>query len=99
MTRNLKIRPQAELDVTDAALCDQRSGLGSELLDEVDAVLQRVVQSPFQFPEIKSDVRRAVLRRFPYSVYFQVSDEMVDVIAVLHQQRDPRTWQQRISSE
>ena len=93
MTRNLKIRPQTELDVTDAALWyeDQRSGLGSELLAEVDAVMQRVVQSPFQFPEIKSDVRRALLRRFPYSVYFQVSDEMVDVIAVLHQQRDPRT--------
>ena len=59
--------------------------------------MQRVVQSPFQFPEIKNDVRRALLRRFPYSLYFQVTEEMIEVIAILHQHRNPRTWQQRIS--
>ncbi len=101
MTRRLTILPQAELDVGDATAWyeEQRTGLGGELLNELDSVVQRVVRSPFQFPEIKNDIRRALLRRFPYSVYFRVRNEIIQLIAVLHQHRDPRTWEKRIVAE
>ena len=101
MTRRLIIQPQAEIDVADAVAWyeDQRIGLGNEFLDELDLVMERVVYSPFQFPQIRNEVRRALLRRFPYSVYFRVSDEAVMLIAVLHQHRDPRNWQKRIVAE
>ncbi len=101
MTRRLIIQLQAEIDVADAVAWyeDQRSGLGNELLDELDSLMERVVQSPFQFPQIRNEVRRALLGRFPYSVYFRVSDEAVVLIAVLHQHRDPRTWQKRTVAE
>lgn len=99
--RRFTILPQAELDVSDAAAWyeERREGLGDEFLDELDSVLQRVIKSPFQFPEIKVDVRRALLRRFPYSPYFRVTTEIVELIAVLHQHRDPRTWEKRIIPE
>jgi plasmid stabilization system protein ParE len=86
------------MDVADAVVWyeDERAGLGNQLLDEIGLVMERVAHSPFQFPQIRSEVRRALLRRFPYSVYFRVSDETVDVIAVLYQHRDPKTWQKRI---
>jgi plasmid stabilization system protein ParE len=98
VTRPLHLWDEADLDVFDAVAWyeDQRTGLGAELLIELDAVLQRIMQTPLQFPEIKGNVRRALLHRFPYSVYFSVGDETVEVIAVLHQHRDPRTWEQRI---
>jgi plasmid stabilization system protein ParE len=98
MTRRLVIQPQAEMDVADAVVWyeDQGAGLGNRLLDEIESVMERVAHSPFQFPQIRNQVRRALLRRFPYSVYFRVSDETVDIIAVLHQHRDPKTWQKRI---
>ena len=101
MTRRLVVRPQAEIDVADAVAWyeDQRAGLGNQLPDEIESVLERVVHSPFQFPQIRDEVRRALLRRFPYSVYFCVSHQTVDIIAVLHQHRDPRTWQTRVIVE
>jgi plasmid stabilization system protein ParE len=101
VTRRLTIQPQAEIDVADAIAWyeEQRRGLGGELLSELDSVMQRAVQTPFQFPQLKSNIRRALLRRFPYSVYFRVSDEIVELLAVLHQHRDPGTWQQRIVAE
>lgn len=100
MTRRLVIQPQAEMDVADAVVWyeDQGAGLGNQLLDEIESVMERVAHSPFQFPQIRNEVRRALLRRFPYSVYFRVSDETVDIIAVLHQHRDPKTWQKRITA-
>lgn len=98
MTRRLHLWDEADLDVLDAVAWyeGQRAGLGAELLIELDAVMQRIVQTPLQFPEIRENVRRALLHRFPYSVYFKVGDETVDVIAVLHQHRDPGTWGQRV---
>jgi len=75
--RRLHLWDEADLDVVDAVAWyeGQRSGLGVELLMELDAVMQRVVQGPLQFPEIKDGIRRALLQRFPYSVYFKVGDE------------------------
>ena len=97
MNRQPHARDEAELDIIDAVAWyeEQRAGLGGEFLIELDAVMQRVAQTPLQFPQIKHGVRRALLNRFPYSVYFLASDEMVDVIAVVHQHRDPRIWEQR----
>jgi plasmid stabilization system protein ParE len=42
-----------------------------------------------------SGIRRALLRRFPYAVYFAVERDVVVILAVLHVSRDPAEWQRR----
>ena len=95
--RSLLLRPQAQLDAADAAgwYEDQRTGLGIRFLAALDHVLSRARLSPFQFPEIDPCVRRGLLPRFPYSVYFSVGADCIEVIAVLHQHRHPDTWRNR----
>ena len=73
--------------------------MGDEFLDELDSILRRVITDPLQFPKIKNQIRRALLRRFPYSVYFGLTRETVELVAVLHQRRDPRTWERRVIVE
>jgi toxin ParE1/3/4 len=99
--RRLTILPPAELDISDATAWyeGRRAGLGEEFLEELDSALRRVIKSPFQFPKIKNNIRRALLRRFPYSVYFGVTRETLELVAVLHQHRDPRYWEKRIFAE
>jgi len=99
--RRLTIRRQAELDVSEATAWheERRTGLGDEFLDELDSVLRRVIENPFQFPKVKNTIRKALLRRFPYSVYFGVTRETLELIAVLHHRRNPRTWQKRMIAE
>lgn len=101
MIRNLRITPFAELDVSDAASWyeEQRDGLGLEFLHELDSILQRIVQVPLQFPVIENEARRALLRRFPFSMYFRVIGDTVELIAVVHQHRDPGVWEQRLVVE
>jgi toxin ParE1/3/4 len=48
-----------------------------------------------QFPTVFRNVRRALLRRFPYSLFFVVEDETLIVIACFHASRDPAHWQKR----
>ena len=74
---------------------DSRPGLGDEFIDEVAATLERISESPLVFRKVHGDTRRAILRRFPYGVYFRLLDEKVLVQAVFHGRRDPRRWQSR----
>jgi hypothetical protein len=64
--------PCADLDIEAAFLWyeKQQSGLGLQFLDELRAVYNRIVEGPFTYPHLRSGVRRALLRRFPYIVYF-----------------------------
>lgn len=96
MTRAPVFRPQAE----DEALNVQRwydarrIGLGDEFGAEVDAAVARIVESPLAFPRVRGETRRAVLARFPYALYFRVTDKHIVVLAV-HGRQDPARWHRR----
>lgn len=97
MKQTLILRPRARADVGDAAgwYEGQRVGLGIRFLDGLDHVFTRAQLDPWQFPEIEPGVRRGLLRKFPYTVYFPVAVSSLEVMAVLHQQRHPDTWKGR----
>jgi plasmid stabilization system protein ParE len=100
MSRRLIIRPRAQLDLTEAALWyeDQRSGLGVQFTAELDRTLERIVDSPSQFPLVRRKARRALMRTFPYHVYFDLRGDQVVVLAVYHERRHPDGWKERRGS-
>lgn len=93
----LVAEPRANLDV--AATCDwyekEQPGLGREFLAELRATYDRIAGGPLAYQDLRSGIRRALLRRFPHAVYFAVEGEVIVVLAVLHVSRDPVEWQQR----
>jgi plasmid stabilization system protein ParE len=72
-------------------------GLGRRFRLEVDAAVERMTANPLQFPAVFQNVRRALVRRFPYALFFAVEGDTLLVIACFHASRDPRRWQQRTS--
>jgi plasmid stabilization system protein ParE len=97
MARRLVVRPHAESDIesTYEWYEDQREGLGAEFLAELEAGFSRVVRNPEVYATVQGSIRRALLRRFPFGVFFLVSDDLVSVIAVFHTSRDPKTLRRR----
>jgi toxin ParE1/3/4 len=73
----------------------ERSGLGLEFLEQLRAAYGRVVEGPLKYQDLRLGIRRALLKRFPYSVYLAVEGEVIVVLAVLHAHRDPTEWQRR----
>lgn len=73
----------------------QRTGLGADFVEELARLLALVAASPSLFPVIHRGTRRALLRRFPYLVFFRVLEDSVIVVAVFHSSRDPRRWADR----
>jgi toxin ParE1/3/4 len=73
----------------------EEPGLGFEFVDELRHAYRRILNGPFMYQELRSGIRRAIARRFPYAIYFSVEGEVIVVVAVLHTARDPAEWQQR----
>jgi plasmid stabilization system protein ParE len=91
------LRAEAEEDLEEARdwYEDQRPGLGVEFLAEVDAAIYRLADAPQRFPEVHGSLRRGLLRRFPYAIYFLAEADRIVIVAILHQRRNPAAWNQR----
>ena len=70
----------------------QSPGLGSEFELALELQLKRMEQVPLLYPEVVPGVRRTLLPRFPYGVFYTVKDDLVHVLAVIHNVRNPRRW-------
>jgi plasmid stabilization system protein ParE len=90
-------RPQAEAEFEEAqAWYEERlRGLGQEFVTSVQATINLVSRNPGQFQRIDGEVRRALVRRFPYAILYLADLESVTIIAVFHTSRDPAAWRDR----
>ena len=89
--------PLADLDVEAAFQWyeNEDPGLGNEFLAELRNIYGQIVEGPMEFQYLRSGIRRALLHRFPYGVFFSLEDDLIVVIGVLHASRDPAEWPRR----
>jgi toxin ParE1/3/4 len=57
--------------------------------------LRAIIINPDAFPEVFRGIRKAVVKRFPYCIYFRARGDIVVVLAVFHSARNPVFWQSR----
>jgi len=93
----LIINSFAEQDIEDA--CNwynlQKEKLCNGFIEELDKIFLRITNNPFQFPVVTKKIRKAVLNRFPYSVFFYIEKKIVNIFAVFHMHRNPAIWKKR----
>ena len=89
--------PAAQIETSEAQdwYEAESRGLGGAFRAELDNAVQRLTANPLQFPLVLADIRRALLRRFSYALFFRIVDDPVFVMACFHSSRDPRIWQHR----
>lgn len=96
--RNLIILPEAEQDVAEAYVWyeEQEIGLGEEFLRCVDACIQLIRRNSEIYPVVHESYRRAVIRRFPYAVFYEEVNYTIIVYSVFHCSQDPQKWRSRL---
>ena len=89
--------PGAEADIVSAYRWYQQidPNLAFRFTLETFATLRRIKTFPYQFPIIRGTTRRALLKRFPYSIFFSLNNDGLFVIAVVHQRRSETIWMDR----
>lgn len=73
----------------------QAPGLGDEFADEIEAGVRAVMAAPFTWRVVEDDVRRYLVKRFPYGLYYTVEDDTIVIWAVKHLHRESDYWQER----
>lgn len=97
MSYSLVIKPEAELDIEDAYQYyeTREPGLGSEFVRAADACLSKVGRNPNAYRIVHKQVRRALIRRFPYGLFYIFENNTIFVVACFHAKREPRSWTDR----
>ena len=97
----LIVRPEAEADIGDAYAWyeSQQVGLGERFLAELSRCIAAIEQQPLQYQRVRAEARRALLRRFPYAVFFAADQDHVVILAAMHMARDPAAWQERVDRD
>jgi plasmid stabilization system protein ParE len=91
----LRDEAQAELEEGFDYYEAQRPGRGVAFAARVQNVFDRIAVNPQLHAAVFADIRKAVVTRFPYCVYYRAEPTRVQVIAVFHTPRDPSIWQGR----
>ena len=63
---------------------------------QIEDVLARIAATPESFPRYNDAHRFGIVRRFPYSVVFQILSDHVYVVAIAHSSRSTDYWQDRV---
>jgi plasmid stabilization system protein ParE len=98
MAAELIIAPEAQLDLEAAYSWyeDRRPGLGEEFLSCVDACIQKICRMPELYEKAHEEYRRALVRRFPYAIFYEYTAGIITVYSIFHGSRDPEKWRNRL---
>lgn len=94
----IRFLPEADADLVEARVWYglQRAGLDVKLMQRIDETLQRISSAPRRFPLIHRHLRRAIVRQFPFAVFYEITKNEIVVFAVFHSKRNPNQLTSRL---
>jgi toxin ParE1/3/4 len=97
MKHTLLIRPEGEHDIAEAHRWyeNQRPGLGSDFVLCVEDGLAKIQRAPEKYAVVHRNIRRLLIHRFPYRIFYVVDQNSIVVLAVSHARRNPTQWKSR----
>lgn len=71
------------------------SGLGYDFALEVHSAIKRSIELPKAWVILDGEIRRSLVRRFPYGVLYSEEPDGIFILAVMNLHRDPEYWKKR----
>ena len=68
----------------------------SAFVEELRSVTSSIEENPLRYPKVLGKVRRALMTRFSYAIYFTIEQDLIIVLAVTHQARNEDAWKKRM---
>lgn len=100
MSRRLIVRPEAEADLAEIARWyeEKQPGLGWQFVEEAGQAVKRALGNPraYRLMRRQPQVRRILVHRFPYRIFYVLRDDALVVFAVIHGKRKEATWIDRV---
>ena len=87
----------ADIELDEAALCYESFAfsLCDDFIDQFERSLSRIIANPARYRIIRGNERVLKLRRFPYSIVYELHECELYILAVMQIRRKPFYWQYR----
>ena len=94
---NFSFHPEAEEEFRKATdyYAEIEPGLGYDFALEIYSTIKRSVEFPKAWAVLEGDVRRSLVRRFPYGILYSEERDGIFIVAVMNLHREPEYWQHR----
>ncbi len=76
---------------------DRVPGLGQALIDDVEKSVREILEHPNACERVSKNLRRKVLKRFPYGLIYAVGTNHIRIMAIAHHKRRPEYWRYRLA--
>ena len=92
---NVRFTSAAYRELTEAAEFyeDKQPGLAHRFLSEVEAAVERIERYPEMWARVSPRLRRCLVHRFPFAVFYHADAEEIQIVAVADLRRDPERWE------
>ena len=90
MAGEIRFSTQAtiELDNAIAWYESRQPNLGIEFLEEIENAVSKIAEHPERFPSEQLPIRHNTLRRFPFTIFYEAEQGMIQIAAIWHQKRN-----------
>lgn len=95
---SFRFHPNAEKELSEAVAYyeDVEPGLGYDFSVEAYSAIQRAMAYPRAWTVLEGDVRRSLVRRFPYGILYSEETYGILIVAVMNLHREPGYWRGRV---
>lgn len=93
----VRLTPEAEADVAQILrwYAERSNDLGADFFACLEGVIHQREEFPQIAPVVHPPFRRALLRRFPYCVFYHLESDAAVVMGCFHAHRSPEVWRVR----
>ena len=94
LMKRVSFHELAERELNDAALYyeQENAGLGFKFLEEVERYIGAIIKTPNAGQRVRGQVRRRILRTFPYAILYSAPDDAIRILAIMNLKRRPLYW-------
>jgi toxin ParE1/3/4 len=93
--------PAAEAELLEAVRFyeGRLTGLGERFLEEFESAISTIVETPEAGQKVEGDLRRYIMQRFPYGIYYRTDGDELRILVIKHHSRHPNYWSERLEDE
>jgi toxin ParE1/3/4 len=97
-SKRYRLHPEAwlEIEAADNWYQQHSSDAATDFVREVSDAIHSICEGPSRWPTYLYGTQRYVLDRFPFSIVYLNTPDVVNIVAVAHSKRKPGYWKRRL---
>jgi len=97
----IELSDQAEEDFDNAYQYynNESEIVAARFLNEVNISFEKIAGNPELYTKTDYDLRKCVLQKFPFVIYYECKEDIVQIVSVFHTSRNPEIWKNRVIEE